>query len=158
MSGYDESTGYGHYPLDSCEHTNRVSNRFTNSSETQESKWTAAQHPCRFGGDLQAYKTRRRAREVAEVHKLIAALGRHGALQSAESDADRRAIEAAITYMSDEDAGVGFLYSGWCQAAMPHKKLANEAVWKVATERVTLIVEPGRRNLEGNETEFCGVP
>ena len=66
---------------------------------------------------------------MAEVHKLIAALGRHGALQSAESDADRRAIEAAITYMSDEDAGVGFLYSGWCQAAMPHKKLANEAVW-----------------------------
>jgi hypothetical protein len=95
---------------------------------------------------------------VADVHKLIAALGRHGALQSAETDADRRAVEAAVAYMSDEDAGVGFLYSGWCQAAMPHKKLANEAVWKVATERVTLIVEPGRRNLEGNETEFCGVP
>jgi hypothetical protein len=60
--------------------------------------------------------------------------------------------------MSDEEAGVGFLYSGWCQAALPHKKLADEAVWKVQTERVTLVVEPGRRNLLGDDTEFVGVP
>ena len=40
----------------------------------------------------------------------------------------------------------------------PHKKLADDAVWKVQTERVTLVVEPGRRNLVGDDTEFCGVP
>lgn len=95
---------------------------------------------------------------MAEVHKLIEELGRQGALKAAETDADRRAIEAAIAYMSDEEAGVGFLYSGWCQAALPHKKLADEAVWKVQTERVTLVVEPGRRNLLGDNTEFVGVP
>jgi hypothetical protein len=77
--------------------------------------------------------------QVAAVHKLIEELGRQGALKAAESDGDRRAIEAAISYMSDEEAGVGFLYSGWCQAALPHKKLADEAVWKVQTERVTLV-------------------
>ena len=60
--------------------------------------------------------------------------------------------------MSEEDGGVGFLYSGWCQAALPHKRLMDDAVWKVQTERVTLVVEPGRRNLAGDATEFCGVP
>jgi hypothetical protein len=60
--------------------------------------------------------------------------------------------------MSDEEAGIGFLYSGWCQAALPHKRLADDAVWKVQTERVTLVVEPGRRNLAGDDTAFCGVP
>jgi Plasmid encoded RepA protein len=95
---------------------------------------------------------------VAAVHKLIDDLGREGALKAAETDGDRRAVEAAISYMSDEEAGIGFLYSGWCQAALPHKKLADNAVWKVQTERVTLVVEPGRRNLPGDDTEFVGVP
>lgn len=95
---------------------------------------------------------------MAAVHKLIDDLGRAGALKAAETDGDRRAVEAAISYMSDEEAGIGFLYSGWCQAALPHKKLADNAVWKVQTERVTLVVEPGRRNLPGDDTEFVGVP
>jgi len=95
---------------------------------------------------------------VAAVHKLIEELGRQGALKAAETDADRRAVEAAIAYMSDEEAGIGFLYSGGCQAALPHKRLADDAVWKVQTERVTLVVEPGRRNLAGDDTAFCGVP
>jgi replication initiator protein len=95
---------------------------------------------------------------VAAVHKLIEELGRQGALKAAGTESNRRAIEAAISYMSDEEAGIGFLYSGWCQAALPHKRLADDAVWKVQTERVTLVVEPGRRNLAGDHTEFCGVP
>jgi hypothetical protein len=95
---------------------------------------------------------------VATVHRLIEELGQQGALKAAETDGDRRAIEAAINYMSDEEAGIGFLYSGWCQAALPHKRLADDAVWKLQTERVTLIVEPGRRNLPGDDTVFVGVP
>ncbi len=95
---------------------------------------------------------------MGTVHSLIENLGRQRALQTAETDADRRAIEAALTYMADEEVGVGFLYSGWCQAALPHKKLADEAVWKVNTERVTLVIEPGRRNLAGSEMAWVGVP
>ena len=95
---------------------------------------------------------------MAAVHAYIENFGNKVALASADTDADRRAVEAAIQYMGDEDVGIGFLYSGWCQAALPHKKLSDDAVWKVQTERVTLIVEPGRRNLTGQDTEFCGVP
>ena len=47
---------------------------------------------------------------MAAVHKLIEDLGREGALKAAETDGDRRAVEAAINYMSDEEAGIGFLY------------------------------------------------
>ncbi len=95
---------------------------------------------------------------MGTVHHLIEQLGRDGALKAAETAGDRRAVEAAIAYMSDEETGVGFLYSGWCQAALPHKRLADDAVWKVQTERVTLMVEPGRRSLVGDSTAFIGVP
>jgi len=92
---------------------------------------------------------------MGTVHRLIEDLGRQGALQAG---ADRRAVEAAIAYMSDEDTGIGFLYSGWCQAALPHKKLADDQVWKVKTERVTLVIEPGRENLSGDDMRWAGVP
>lgn len=95
---------------------------------------------------------------MASVHRLIEEVGQQQALKSAETEADRRAIEAAIAYMSDEEAGIGFLYSGWCQAALPHKRLADDAVWTVATERVMLVVEPGRKPLLNDSTSFCGVP
>jgi hypothetical protein len=95
---------------------------------------------------------------VGNVHQLIERIGRQQALRSAETDADRRAIEAAIQYMSDEEVGVGFLYSGWCQAALPHKRLMDDQVWKIETERVALVVEPGRRNIPGGTTEWVGVP
>lgn len=95
---------------------------------------------------------------MGTVHRLIEELGTHGALSTAETPGDRRAIEAAIAYMSDEDNGVGFLYSGWCQAALPHKKLADDAVWRVETERVALLIEPGRRTSPGEATTWVGVP
>lgn len=95
---------------------------------------------------------------MGTVHRLIEGIGRQAALRAAETVVDRRAIEAALSYMADEEAGIGFLFSGWCQAALPHKRLADDAVWKMQTDRVTLLVEPGRRNLPGTETAFCGVP
>jgi hypothetical protein len=95
---------------------------------------------------------------MGTVHRLIEEHGRQGALKMAPTDGDRRAIEAAIQYMADEDAGIGFLYSGWCQAALPHKKLSNDAAWKIETDRVTLIVEPGRRNIPGGSMEWVGAP
>ena len=92
---------------------------------------------------------------MGTVHRLIEDFGKAGALQAG---ADRKAVEVALVYMSDEDAGIGFLYSGWCQAALPHKRLADDQVWKVQTERVTLVVEPGRANLPGNDMRWVGVP
>jgi Plasmid encoded RepA protein len=79
---------------------------------------------------------------MGTVHDLIEARGKQAAL---EADLDRRVVEAAAQYMADEENDVSFLYSGWCQAALPHKRLPDGQPYQIATERVTLAVEPGLR-------------
>jgi Plasmid encoded RepA protein len=93
--------------------------------------------------------------DMGTVHDLIEAKGKAGTLAY---DFDRAVVEAASAYMADEDAGIGFLYSGWCQAALPHRKLANDKGWQIEGERVTLIVEPGMRKGMQGEPESVGVP
>ncbi len=71
---------------------------------------------------------------------------------------DRAEIEAAAAYLADEKIGTGFLYSGWCQAALPHKRLADDAGWQITGEHVTLVVEPGMRPTASGKPEPVGVP
>lgn len=92
---------------------------------------------------------------MGTVHDLLAAKGKAETLML---DFDRPVVEAASTYMADEDAGIGFLYSGWCQAALPHRRLANDQGWQIDGERVRLIVEPGMRGGENGKPEPVGVP
>jgi hypothetical protein len=80
--------------------------------------------------------------DMGTVHDLIEAKGKVGTLAL---DFDRQVVEAAAAYMADEDAGIGFLYSGWCQAALPHRRLANDQGWQIDGERVRL---DGRRGWE----------
>lgn len=95
---------------------------------------------------------------MGTVHNLIEAKGRQVALQLAADNRERRAIEAAATYMMDEQTDIAFLFSGWAHAALPHRRIADDAVWRVETEHVTLLVEPGRRPLPGGENAWVGVP
>ena len=75
------------------------------------------------------------------------------------SDAfERRVVDAAAHYLGDEDGGIGFLYSGWAQAALPHKRLPDEQPWQVRTDRVNLVVEPGRKSLPSGGLQWVGVP
>jgi Plasmid encoded RepA protein len=67
-------------------------------------------------------------------------------------------VEAAAQYLGDEENSIGFLYSGWCQAALPHRKLANEAGWQIQSERMALVVEPGMRPTSSGKPEPIGVP
>ena len=92
---------------------------------------------------------------MGTVHDILEAKGKQQALLSG---LDRREIEAAATYMADEDAGIGFLYSGWCQAALPHRRLADGQGWQVSGERVVLIVEPGMRSGPAGKPVHIGVP
>ncbi|MDQ6825672.1 MAG: replication protein RepA [Candidatus Eremiobacteraeota bacterium] len=89
------------------------------------------------------------------VHDILGEKGRQATLML---DFDREVVEAASAYMSDEDAGVGFLYSGWCQAALPHKKLPDSKGWQVDGNRFCLIVEPGMRRGPTGEPVHIGVP
>jgi hypothetical protein len=93
---------------------------------------------------------------MGTIHELIEAKGRQGAL---EAGIDRSVVDAACVYMADECGGLGFAYSGWAQCALPHKKLAPDAHWGISSEKVRLVVEPGRRPIGDTEQmEFVGVP
>jgi len=89
------------------------------------------------------------------VHDVIRSEGRQAALHT---DFDRRVVEVASDYLSDEDGGIGWVYSGFAQAALPHKRLADDAAWQVETERAILMVEPGRRPISGGKSVMVGVP
>lgn len=92
---------------------------------------------------------------MGTVHRLIAEHGRQGALAF---DVNRKIIEAAADYMADEEGGIGFIYSGFAQAALPHRRLPDDAVWQVQTEHVLLLVEPGRRPVRDGVPVLVGVP
>ena len=60
---------------------------------------------------------------MGEVHKLLREHGREVVLRG---DINRRVVDAAAAYMASEDGEIGFLYSGWAQAALPHKRLPDD--------------------------------
>ena len=74
---------------------------------------------------------------MGEVHKLLTAQGKQETLKR---EIDHRVVEAASAYMSVEDGEIGFVYAGWAQASLPHRRLADDAHWEIQTDRVSLIV------------------
>lgn len=98
---------------------------------------------------------RRKGLNVAEVHTLLMTHGKEAALRT---EVDRAVVEAAAGYLSSEDTDIGYLFSGWAQAALPHRRLPDDAAWQVTTDRVTLIVQPGLRPAPGGTPISVGVP
>jgi hypothetical protein len=92
---------------------------------------------------------------MGEVHQLITEQGKAAALAG---EHDRSVIEAAASYLANEDSEVGFVYSGWAQAALPHKRLPDDAVWQIRTDHVTLMVAPGHRSPPFGDPVPVGVP
>ncbi len=80
---------------------------------------------------------------MAKVHDDLKELGRQGALLFAGTANERRALEAASEYLSTEESAIGFLFSGWCQTALPHKRLDDNEIWSLETDYVKLMIEPG---------------
>jgi hypothetical protein len=92
---------------------------------------------------------------MGTVHDIIERHGRQAALLAVT---DRREVEAAAAYMADEDAGIGFLYSGWCQAALPHKRLPDDEVWQIRSDYVNMLVAPGHKSSDSGPAKVVGVP
>jgi hypothetical protein len=76
-------------------------------------------------------------REMAAVHDFLAAKGKQGAV---EAGFDRSVVEVAAAYLSDEESGLGFAYSGWAQCALPHKRLPKDAAWGERGARIGWLV------------------
>jgi replication initiator protein len=95
-------------------------------------------------------------RFMGEVHKIIEDHGKQAAVTIL--GADRSVVEAAAAYMGDPDSGVGFLYSGLCQAALPHRQIPDDQHWEIKSEHVSLLVEPGRLSRLHGPATLVGVP
>lgn len=93
---------------------------------------------------------------MGNIHQWLRDKGRQQSLEL--GGFNRPELEAAFAYMSDEAGGTGYLYSGWCQAALPHKRLPDEEGWQVRSGPITLIVEPGMRPGPGHKPIPVGVP
>jgi hypothetical protein len=92
---------------------------------------------------------------MAEVHRLLTEHGKAAVLQL---DIDRSVVEAAAGYMGSEEGEIGFLYSGWAQSALPHRKIADSSTWQVHTDHVSLVVQPGFRPSLTGDAVPVGVP
>ena len=96
---------------------------------------------------------------MGQVHDLLEARGRQEARGLIEGRRGARIVEAAANWATDEDIGTGYMYSGWCQTALPHRRPSDNAViWKLETDSMTLLVEPGVRVAPGGDPVHVGVP
>ncbi len=90
---------------------------------------------------------------MADIHQMLLDFGRAGAMRIA----DRKVVEAAAGFLASEENDTGFIYSGWAQTALPHRRLADDALWQVSTDRISLIVQPGvRKTADG--AMHVGIP
>ena len=95
---------------------------------------------------------------MGTVHRLVIEHGREEALKKVDP-ADRHLVRVAADILAEDDDAIGVTYSGFCQASLPHKRLPAEKEWILQSERLTLMIEPGRLIRPGtNEGEFVGVP
>lgn len=95
-------------------------------------------------------------KRMGAVHNMLGERGRQGALELGAFE--RPVIEAAAAYLGNEDTAIGYLYSGWCQAALPHKKLPDTEGWQIQSDHTSLIVEPGMRLGPAGKPVPVGIP
>ncbi len=66
-------------------------------------------------------------------------------------------VDIAAEVLADEQQRIGISYTGFCLTSLPHKRLADDAVWEKRGHKVTLLIEPGRMKAKG-KTVLHGVP
>lgn len=92
---------------------------------------------------------------MGAVHEALAERGKQGCL---DFDAPRRVIEAAASFLADENDAASFFYSGFAHIGLPHRRLPDEAAWQVTTERASMVVTPGHKPSASGKPVSVGVP
>ena len=92
---------------------------------------------------------------MGEVHRLLV---EHGKAKVLQMELDRSIVDAAAGYLSAEESEVGYLYSGWAQSALPHKRIPDDASWQIHTDHVSLVVQPGLKASKTGDAVSVGVP
>ncbi len=96
---------------------------------------------------------------MGTIHELVMRHGREGALEAIRrtNPDDRRLVDIAARVLAEESQALGITYSGFCMTSLPHKRLADEAIWERSAGRFSMLVEPGRLRIN-RELRLFGVP
>lgn len=95
---------------------------------------------------------------MGTLHRLVLDFGKEEALKRVDAE-ERHLVRIAADVLAEEANEIGVTYSGFCQAALPHKRLAEDAPWVRRSEQITLMVEPGRLLRPGaTQPQLMGVP
>lgn len=88
--------------------------------------------------------------------RVPALVAEHGKLVARRmlTDERRRLADIAAAVLEDEHQEIGYTYSGLCLVGLPHKRIADDAIWERDGYAVRMAVEPGRTDGGG----FIGVP
>lgn len=89
---------------------------------------------------------------------MLSMKGWEAAVREAGSKSQRSMLTAAHEFLSDENLERNFLFSGFALAGLPHRRIENDREWRVETDHITLLVEPGRTILPDGTNPFVGVP
>jgi len=97
---------------------------------------------------------------MGTVHDLVDEHGKRTAIERVRTRRPELITEVAAATMLDEDMGEfsTIIYSGWCHAGLPHRRIASDADWQIKTDHVTLVVEPGKLVKDDGTYHFVGVP
>ena len=97
-------------------------------------------------------------REHGKQHVLDLWRSTPSAVADGRLEVTEDAIERIAGYLGDDENELGFLYSGWCQAALPHKRLEPGAEWSIGPHFHRLSVLPGTRSRADGTREKLSVP
>ncbi|EFH13497.1 replication protein RepA [Pseudoroseomonas cervicalis] len=113
----------------------------------------------------------------ASVHQLVEARGAKGAVKAAQlavlepkppslsralaGRMGRQIADTASTAIVREFEGgseIGYSYSAWCLAGLPHRDQPKDQNWLIDTDFARLLVRPGVRLRDDNSQEYIGIP
>jgi hypothetical protein len=93
-----------------------------------------------------------------DLHQLVLLHGREMAREMVPEER-RPLVDIAAEVLADDAQRIGISYAGFALTALPHKRLADDAVWEKRGHRVTLMVEPGRMRVgRAAQPKLYGVP
>lgn len=92
---------------------------------------------------------------MGQVHQLVLAFGKDRAQELAGTTIEPRLLDIASRVLSEESQAIGITYAGFCLTALPHRRLPDEQLWRRTSQRLTLMIEPGRLP---HEDRIYGVP
>ena len=92
---------------------------------------------------------------MGQIHDLVERFGRHKARLLLSDRTQRRLIDIASEVLQEENQAIGITYSGFCLTSLPHRSLPPDQPWRRVSQRLTLMVEPGRLP---NDERLYGVP